>query len=163
APLLHPLAEDLLGAPDRLEAAAERVDVRGVEEADAPLHGGVEDREARVAVALEAEGHRAEAGLGHAQARPPGLSRLHGGSSRPPACPPPAPAAGPRRRIDVRRAVRFGAALAVGAAALAAALLYVPAVQDRVVGLAIDRLVRLRGEELFGDDALRVAFCGTAS
>ena len=63
----------------------------------------------------------------------------------------------------MRRAVRFGAALAIAAAALAAALLFVPALQDRVVGLALDRLVRLRGEELFGDDALRVAFCGTAS
>jgi len=63
----------------------------------------------------------------------------------------------------VRRAVFLLATAAIAAGALAAAVLLVPAVQDRVVGIAIDRAVRLRGDEVFGDDALRVAFCGTAS
>src|SRR5262249_27279606 len=67
------------------------------------------------------------------------------------------------REAPVRRAVFLLATAAIAAGALAAAVLLVPAVQDRVVGIAIDRAVRLRGDEVFGDDALRVAFCGTAS
>jgi ribonuclease Z len=41
--------------------------------------------------------------------------------------------------------------------------LRVPAVQDRLVGAAIDRMVASRPDELFRDDALRVLLCGTAS
>ena len=64
----------------------------------------------------------------------------------------------------MRRRMLLGAAIAIGLVALAgAAVLFVPGVQDRVIGLGIDRMVRLRAEEVFGDDALRVAFCGTAS
>jgi len=63
----------------------------------------------------------------------------------------------------VRRGGKIGAGVAIAVAAVAAALWFVPAVQDRVVGLAIDRLIPLRAGEVFGDDALRVAFCGTAS
>ncbi|HME71738.1 MAG TPA: MBL fold metallo-hydrolase [Myxococcota bacterium] len=39
----------------------------------------------------------------------------------------------------------------------------VPAVQDRIVRAAIERLVAPQHEELFGDNALRVLLCGTAS
>ena len=48
----------------------------------------------------------------------------------------------------MRRRMLFGAAIAVGLASLAgAAVLFVPGVQDRVIGLGIDRMVRLRSEE----------------
>jgi ribonuclease Z len=63
----------------------------------------------------------------------------------------------------VRRGLVWGVAVAIGVGALGAAALLVPAVQDRVIGLAIDRMVALQSEGVFADDALRVAFCGTAS
>jgi ribonuclease Z len=48
-------------------------------------------------------------------------------------------------------------------ALLAAAALRVPALQDRLVGAAIERMVTSQPEGLFGEDALRVLLCGTAS
>jgi len=47
--------------------------------------------------------------------------------------------------------------------ALAAALLRVPAVQDRLVQRAIAGAMSASADELFADDALRVLLCGTSS
>jgi hypothetical protein len=68
-PRLEPAPDDLLGASDALGPPCERVDVRRVEEVDAPLEGAIEDREGRGLVALMAEGHGTEAERGHPQAR----------------------------------------------------------------------------------------------
>jgi hypothetical protein len=57
---VQPATEDLLGAPDRLEIAADGVHVGGVEEGDAAGGGAVEDRHRGGLVALQAEGHGAE-------------------------------------------------------------------------------------------------------
>ena len=67
-------ADDLLGAADGREVAAERIHVGGVEEGDATLRGPVEDRDRRLLVALETEGHRAEAEARDLQA---GTAELH--------------------------------------------------------------------------------------
>jgi len=61
AAALEPAAEDLLGAAHRLEAPAQRVDVGGVEEGDPARRRAVEDGAGRRLVALQAEGHGAEA------------------------------------------------------------------------------------------------------
>jgi ribonuclease Z len=55
--------------------------------------------------------------------------------------------------------------LAIGAAgvALVFVALRIPAVQDRVVGAAIDRLTGQQADALFADDALRVLVCGSSS
>src|SRR5262249_47717620 len=60
-PALEPAAENLLGAPDGLEVAAHRVDVRGVEERDAAGRGAIENGNGGLLVALQAERHGAEA------------------------------------------------------------------------------------------------------
>jgi len=44
----------------------------------------------------------------------------------------------------------------------AMALLRIPAVQDRLVGAAIGRMVASQPNELFEKDALRALACGTA-
>jgi ribonuclease Z len=48
-------------------------------------------------------------------------------------------------------------------ALLATAALRVPALQDRLVGAAVERMVASQPDGLFGEDALRVLLCGTAS
>lgn len=63
----------------------------------------------------------------------------------------------------MRRGLVWGGVVAIGVAALGAAALFLPGVQDRLVGLAIDRMIAFQSEAVFEDDALRVAFCGTAS
>ena len=55
----EPVADDLLGAPDRAEVAAQGVDVGGVEEVDPAFGRGVQDGVALRRVALQAEGHGA--------------------------------------------------------------------------------------------------------
>jgi len=55
--------------------------------------------------------------------------------------------------------VGIGALLAIAGAAL----LRVPAVQDRLIEVAVGRMVASSPEGLFEDDALRVLLCGTAS
>src|SRR5579864_2343495 len=74
---LQPAADDLLGSTCRLTAAAERIDVRGVEEIDAALGSFVEDGSASLLVALKPEGHRAEAEPGHAKAGPAEFRVVH--------------------------------------------------------------------------------------
>jgi ribonuclease Z len=54
-------------------------------------------------------------------------------------------------------------AILVGLGLGAAALLRVPAVQDRIVSAALGRMVASQRNELFDTDALRVLACGTAS
>ena len=54
-----------------------------------------------------------------------------------------------------------GVLLALGSVGVV--LLRVPAVQDRVVEAAVDRMVRASADELFAEDALRVLLCGTSS
>lgn len=63
------------------EAAAERIDVGGVEEVDAAFRGGVEDGVAARFVALAAEGHGAEAEAGHAQSAAAESDVFHAGNS----------------------------------------------------------------------------------
>jgi ribonuclease Z len=53
--------------------------------------------------------------------------------------------------------------IAVVVAGVIAIGIRVPAVQDRIVGAAIDRMVASQPNELFEKDALRVLACGTAS
>ena len=79
AALAHPATDDLLGAADGLERAAERIDVGGVEEVDAALDGAVEDGERRLLVALIAEGHRAEAERRDLQAGAAERAGVHAG------------------------------------------------------------------------------------
>jgi hypothetical protein len=67
----QPAAQDLLGASDRLRGAAERIDVGGVEEGDAALGRVVENGARRRLVALQPEGHRAQA---QARDRQPGAA-----------------------------------------------------------------------------------------
>ena len=72
-------ADDLLGGPGILRAGAQRVDVRRVEEGDARRVGRVHDGEGGGLVRLEAEGHRAQADLAHAQPGAPHPLDLHRG------------------------------------------------------------------------------------
>src|SRR5258706_15512545 len=58
---------------------------------------------------------------------------------------------------------RWAAGLGVAVALLAAIAWRIPAVQDRIVRAAIERLVARRSDALFADDALRVVLCGTGS
>lgn len=55
----------------------------------------------------------------------------------------------------------FGVFVALGV--LGALIVRVPAVQDRLVQAAVDRMVASQPEELYGKDALRALACGTAS
>ncbi len=61
------------------------------------------------------------------------------------------------------RWVKWTLGLSVAAALLAAIAWRIPAVQDRVVRGAIERMVGQRTDSLFADDALRVVLCGTGS
>ena len=65
---LQPVADDLLGAARGVVAAAQRIDVGGVEEVDPAGRRGIHDGVALGHVALQAERHRPEAQLGNAQA-----------------------------------------------------------------------------------------------
>jgi hypothetical protein len=76
---LKPAADDLLGAADGVEVAAEGIDVGRVDEVDAGVVGGVEDGHRRRLVTLQAERHRAEAQLRDAKASPPERHVVHGG------------------------------------------------------------------------------------
>ncbi len=60
APALQPAADDFLGATGDVHAAAERIDVGGIDEGDAGVGRLVEDAARRVLFGLQAEGHRAE-------------------------------------------------------------------------------------------------------
>jgi hypothetical protein len=57
----QPVADDLLGSPRGIVAAAQGVDVGGIEEIDPASRRGVHDRMALGHVALQAERHRPEA------------------------------------------------------------------------------------------------------
>jgi len=67
---LQPLADDLLREARGLCPAAQRVDVRRVEECDAAGRGAVEDAERGRLVALQSERHGAEAEPADLQPRP---------------------------------------------------------------------------------------------
>ena len=77
AAVLHPAADDLLGTADRVDAAAERIDVSRVEEVDAAFEGAVHDRERCRFIALQAKRHRAEAERRDAQSRAAKLAVSH--------------------------------------------------------------------------------------
>ena len=74
---LQPLADDVLGAARRVAAAAQRVDVGGIQEVDAAGGRGIEDRMALRRIALEAEGHGPEAEPRDAQAGAAETDGLH--------------------------------------------------------------------------------------
>ena len=57
-PPLQPATEDLLGATLGREIAAERIDVRGIDEVDAAFRSSIENRHRRRLVTLQSEGHR---------------------------------------------------------------------------------------------------------
>lgn len=61
------------------------------------------------------------------------------------------------------RWIKWAVGLSVAVALLAALAWRVPALQDRVVRAAIERMVEKRSDPLFADDALRVLLCGTGS
>src|SRR5262245_2808022 len=67
SPPLQPAPEYRLGTPDRLERAAERIHVGGVEEGDAASGRAVQDGERGGLVTLEPEGHGAETEPGDAE------------------------------------------------------------------------------------------------
>ena len=68
--------------PARVVAAAQRIDVGGVEEIDAAGRRGIHDRVALGHVALQAERHRPEAQLGDAQAGAAQFGVVHGLSGK---------------------------------------------------------------------------------
>jgi hypothetical protein len=76
----QPAADDLLRAAGRVVAATERIDVGGIEEVDATRRCRVQDGVALGLVALQAEGHRAQAQLRNLQAGLAEIGILHGGS-----------------------------------------------------------------------------------
>src|SRR5437867_13184377 len=57
APSLEPAPDDLLGAADGAEVAADGIDVGRVEKGDAAGRGPIENRDGGRLVALQAEGH----------------------------------------------------------------------------------------------------------
>ena len=57
----QPAAEDLLSQPPGTQLPAQRVGVRAIEEVDAALGGAVENGDCGWLVALQSEGHRAQA------------------------------------------------------------------------------------------------------
>lgn len=59
--------------------------------------------------------------------------------------------------------LRIAGVLVLLAAAGAAALFFIPAVQDRVVSMQIERAFSVQRDDLVGDDALRIAICGSGS
>ncbi len=79
APLAaQPATEDLLGAPDRGEATAEGIDVRRVDEGDPSFGGPVEDGHRHRLVALQPEGHGAEAEFGDEKSGAAEVDVVHG-------------------------------------------------------------------------------------
>ena len=95
-PLLQPAPHDLLCGPGFLQPAPHGVDVRGVEEGDPAALGHVHDGESGGRVRLQAEGHRPQTDLAHAQSGLSQALRLH----RPPPyhVPPTSPAGRAGRR-----------------------------------------------------------------
>jgi ribonuclease Z len=63
----------------------------------------------------------------------------------------------------MRRGILYGLGAGAVLALGVAVGVRMPAVQDRIVRAAIERMVASQSEELFRDDALRVLLCGTAS
>lgn len=63
----------------------------------------------------------------------------------------------------MRRGLLVVLGVLAGLVVLALFALRLPAVQDRVVDRALDRMVASRPDHLFADDALRVLLCGSAS
>ena len=63
----------------------------------------------------------------------------------------------------MRRMIGWLLGIAVVVAGVIAIGVRVPAVQDRIIGAAIDRMVASQPNELFEKDALRVLACGTGS
>ena len=104
APALQPAAHDLFGAPDRRDVAAQRIDVGRVEEIDAAVGGRVEDGVALGLVALQTEGHGAEAEAGNCEAGAAEGRVFHGGKFSPAARARPAVTSMRLRR----RALSFG-------------------------------------------------------
>ena len=62
----------------------------------------------------------------------------------------------------MRRAILVSLASVLGLGMLAAVAIRVPAVQDRVLGRAVDRALASAPDRLFQDDALRVLLCGSS-
>ena len=71
----HPVADDLLGAADRLERSADRVDVGHVDEINPGVLGRTHDRERLAAIGLQPEGHRTQAEQRARPLQPAGLVR----------------------------------------------------------------------------------------
>lgn len=59
--------------------------------------------------------------------------------------------------------IRGIVALALLAIAAGAAVYFIPAVQDRIIAWQIERAFKVQRDDLTGDDALRVAICGSGS
>ena len=63
----------------------------------------------------------------------------------------------------MKRAIGWTLGIAAAVAALVAIAIRIPAVQDRVMHAAVERMVADQPNELFEPDALRVLLCGTGS
>src|SRR5215831_6669570 len=74
----QPAPQDLLGAAHRLGGAAQRIDVGGVEEADAARRRAIENREGSGLVALQPERHGAETETRDGKAGTAELDVAHG-------------------------------------------------------------------------------------
>jgi len=68
-PSLEPAPDDLLGAADGAEVAADGIDVGRVEKGDAAGRGPIENRDGGRLVALQAEGHGSQTELRDPQPR----------------------------------------------------------------------------------------------
>ena len=97
-PSLEPPAEDVLGASHGVEPTAQRVDVGRVEEGDPACRGAVEDGDRCGLIALQPEGHRAEAEARDGQAGAAETGVAHRGSQL----------ARPRRRVQSAVCVTAG-------------------------------------------------------
>lgn len=65
--------------------------------------------------------------------------------------------------MRLKRAARVVGLVALALVVSIMVALQIPAVQDRVLGGMVDRILADRPDGLFDDDAMRVLFCGTAS
>jgi ribonuclease Z len=63
----------------------------------------------------------------------------------------------------MRRAILWTLGVSVALVLLAMGALRLPAVEDRVMAAAVQRLITERPDFLFGDDSLRALLCGTSS
>ena len=63
----------------------------------------------------------------------------------------------------MRRLLWWLVALAVLGVVAVVAIFRVPALQDFVIARVIDRMVGQTSDELFAEDALRVALCGSSA